>query len=340
MISFCNNKHQSLAQTVVLKVPGDDDFSSVKYTPVPSGFDTPKLSFTGLCTGQEKVFLLCPGEPSAIAILAGKDLSCLSTQFLPEIFDAHSVIYHEGKLYIASTGTDEIIAYDVMDNLLLSPEIVWKASDTHKDTHHVNSIINIEGDFYISAFGPKNGELHSSAKNGYIHNISRDERIKGNIYHPHTLAARNETIYFCESSSGNFCSIEETLFHLNGYARGIAWLDDNTIAVATSIGRKKSKSTGKVLNPADPGAPIGSCAVSIYRLDPKACLTTIDFSDFSSEIYDILNLDHHYDLSKLGIKAFLQERNGFNQKVSRLQAMLKSNQHMIATLKDDPANQK
>ena len=73
-----------------------------------------------------------------------------------------------------------------------NPVVIWRESNLRADTHHVNSIAEWKGKLIISAFGRKFGTLWSSAFDGYIHDVTRDRRIKGGIYHPHSLAPRGD----------------------------------------------------------------------------------------------------------------------------------------------------
>ncbi|MGE5251239.1 MAG: DUF4915 domain-containing protein, partial [Bacteroidota bacterium] len=226
-----------------------------------------------------------------IAVLREADLSPLFFQHTPQVGDPHSILASGDCLYVVSTATDEVLSFDITDTALLNPRVVWKASDAGIDTHHVNSIVEKDGDLMVSAFGPKAGDLWSTAANGYIHNISLDRRIKEGIYHPHTLSVHDDQIYYCESHRGWFCSLEGPVFQLNGYSRGISWCSDDLVCVGTSIGRKVSKSTGLLANPADPGEEIGQCAVTLRACATGDLLYQRDLSWFGPEIYDVLLLD-------------------------------------------------
>jgi hypothetical protein len=92
-----------------------------------------------------------------------------------------------------------VFRYDLGPPGLSNPIVVWQASNFETDTHHINSIAEWQGNLIISAFGPKFGTLWSSAFDGYIHDISRDRCVKTGIYHPHSLAALGDRLYYIES---------------------------------------------------------------------------------------------------------------------------------------------
>jgi len=163
---------------------------------------------------------------------------------------------------VVSTSTDSVIRYTLSPLGVDAPQEVWRASESGVDIHHINSIIEWDGNLVILAFGPKDGTLWASASNGYIHDITRDIRVKSGIYHPHSLCTGGERLYYCESVRGLFCSLEGPIFPLPGYARGVCWLADDLVCVGSSIGRRVSKSTGLIANPADPGDPTGTCSIT------------------------------------------------------------------------------
>ncbi|MBU2578436.1 DUF4915 domain-containing protein [Patescibacteria group bacterium] len=332
LISFCNNQLSSSGQTICVGIPSDFNEAKIKFAPVYSGFQGFINSITGVSNDQNNIYLLNPGAPNKISVLDNDDFSEKFSQYLPQVIDAHSSIVCNNKLYVVSTGTDEVISYDIEEDKLINPQTFWKASSDGKDSHHINSIININGDFHISAFGPKSGTLHSSAKNGYIQNITKNIMLKEGINQPHTLSERNGKLYYCESSLGYFSSLDERLLHLDGYLRGIAWINDEIVCLTTSIGRTISKSTGQILNPADPGEPSGSCSLTVFNISTKEILLKTDLSNFGPETYDVLFVKSEIDLLKKAKSAFIQERKWSNQIQNELADREKTVQNLNAQL--------
>jgi len=226
-----------------------------------------------------------------IAALRQNDLSPLYCQELPEVKDGHSILALDAKIYVVSTGSDEVICYDLLENKLSNPRIFWRASNSGTDTHHVNSIIKTGDELFVSAFGPKTGPLWASAKNGYVHNITTDRRVKSGIYHPHSLSAKHGQLYYCESSTRSFCSMNGPILKLEGYSRGIGWLNSEIVCIASSMGRRISKSTGLIANPADPGELEGKCNLAIRNIINKELIAEVELSGFGPEIYDVLVLN-------------------------------------------------
>jgi hypothetical protein len=259
---------------------------------VSLGYPNPVNSVTGLAASSNIVYALFWGDNRFfLAALRQNDLSPLYYQEMPEIKDGHSLLAVDSKLYVVSTGSDEVITYDILSNGVANPKVFWRASASGTDTHHINSITKLGEDIFISAFGPKAGALWSSASNGYIHNITRDIRIKDDIYHPHTLSERHGKLYYCESSTRLFCSLDGPVLKLEGYTRGIGWLSDELVCVCSSVGRKVSKSTGLIANSADPGEEDGRSSMAIKNISNQQVIADVDLSRYGPEMYDVLVLD-------------------------------------------------
>jgi hypothetical protein len=288
LVSLCNLPNPSRKTVLRLELSFDGG-KIIKSKPVNLGFPGLINSATGLAMDPYKIFILFwAKEKFHISVLDRYKMVPIFYQELPEIKDGHSVLSTGKKLYVISTGTDEIIRYDISNNKLENPKTFWRADDAGKDTHHINSIVKMGDDLYISAFGPKSGKLWSSASNGYIYNITRKVRIKEGIYHPHSLSERNGQIYYCESSTRSFCSLDGPILKLDGYTRGIGWLSDKLVCISSSIGRKISKSTGLIANSADPGEIEGKSGIVIRNIENQEIVAEVDLSMFGPEIYDVL----------------------------------------------------
>ncbi|HET9908418.1 MAG TPA: DUF707 domain-containing protein [Anaerolineales bacterium] len=312
LVSFCNIPVYTTSPLAVLQI-SEKQGNLVSYAPVALGYAGPLKTATGLTSANGKIFVLFTTRDGKtyVAALKERDLSPLFHCELPEIKDGHSILALRDCLYVVSTGTDEIICYDIKDSRVENPRVVWHASNTKQDTHHVNSIIEYNGDVLISAFGRKKGELWTTASNGYIFNITSNSLITDGIHHPHSLSIKNDKIYYSDSNRNAFCMVgdPEPIFDLNGYARGITWLSDDIVCLAISIGRKVSKSTGRIANPADPGEPAGECGLVIGKVSNKEVLEKIDLSWFGPEIYDTLILpETAADLLSLSNTAQRSER--------------------------------
>jgi hypothetical protein len=283
LASFCNlrpPREESLASINL-----EDGSIEARRHPIPSAIDT----CTGLASSSGRIYSLSASRGVHLLSVWPKD-GPPTYQPLEGILDAHSILIRGGYLYVVSTGTDEVVRYRLENDQPTDREVAWRASSSSSDTHHLNSIAEFRGSLVVSGFGPKAGTLWSSATDGYIWDIERDMPILRDIYHPHSVACRGDQLLFCESSTSRLCSLRGVVAQLHGYTRGMVWLSERLVCVASSVGRKISKSTGLIANAADPGELIGHCQLVVVDVVTGQPRRTIDLSSFGDEIYDLLAL--------------------------------------------------
>jgi hypothetical protein len=283
LASFCNIRPPRQVSLATIHL--EEGSIEARRHPVPSPVDT----CTGLTSSSGCIYSLSASKGVHLLSVWPKD-GLPTYQPLDGILDAHSILVRRGYLYVVSTGTDEVIRYRLKNDLPTDREVAWRASSASSDTHHLNSIAEFRGSLVVSGFGPKAGALWSSATDGYIWDIEHDMPVLRDIHHPHSVACRGDQLLFCESSSSRLCSLSGTVAQLQGYTRGVAWLSDRLVCVASSVGRKISKSTGLIANTADPGEPIGHCQLVVVDVVTGEARKTIDLSSFGDEIYDLLSL--------------------------------------------------
>jgi hypothetical protein len=313
LVSFCNLPTVTISPLLCLQVSEKPEIP-ISCAPVSLGYPELVSSAVGLARSQGKIFVLFMSLQKIfyVAVLQEEDLSPLYYQELPEVKDGHSLLVIDNLLYVVSTGTDEVICYNIKETFLENSRVVWQAGDTKSDTHHLNSMVEYNGEILVSAFGPKAGQLWSTASNGYIYNISNHSLVVEGLYHPHSLSVKDGKIYYSDSHRNSFCVVGkvESVFDLGSYTRGIAWLSDDLVCMATSVGRRVSKSTGLITNPADPGEIAGDCKLFIGNIIEKKIINVLDLSWFGAEVYDILVLPNvRTDLLKLANLSYKAERD-------------------------------
>jgi len=315
LVSFCNIRVPTAGGLLYLRLSDSID-GRIPFVPITLGYPGEISTVTGLCKWNGYVFAVFSSKQTYyLAVLRENDLYPLFFHPTPEIKDGHSIIVNDEGVYIVSTGNDSIVRYDldIVGNRVYNPQVVWRASENNKDTHHVNSIVERDGDLFVSAFGEKAGNLWSTAREGYIQNVTKNIRVKSGIYHPHSLSVNNGQIYYCESHFGSFCSLADTIFFLDGYTRGVCWLEKEVVCTATSIGRKISKSTGIIGNPADSGNVVGNCGISVRNVYEDEIMISKDLSWYSSEIYDALVVESdNMDMLSMMERYQISEREVMN----------------------------
>jgi GT2 family glycosyltransferase len=222
-----------------------------------------------------------------------KDLDILNLYTFRMAVDVHSICLSDEKLYVVSTGTDEVLELGIRGKEVRSENVFWRPDPDgpRADVYHLNGLCAWRGGLLVSGFGRKSGQLWSSAQDGFILNTINGAVIASAIYHPHSIAALNDKIAYCESSKMAVRVVgDDRQQCLPGYTRGLCQVAERLYA-GTSRGRKASKSTGIIHNPCNVGEPQGKCSVSRLSGDGFGLEQTVDLSAFSAEIYDLLPVE-------------------------------------------------
>ncbi len=214
---------------------------------------------------------------------------------LGEVKDPHSMCVHDGRLLVASTGTDEIVAYDVDGGDIADvAETFWRASRSGEDTHHVNSVASDGRRVVISAFGLRSGEFWSSAQNGYIRDLTADATLRDGLRHPHSLKLAGGRVYFTESSRQALCEAGGLSIAVGGYVRGCDLVSEDSLLVGSNAARRISRSLGIVTNSNNleerVGEVVGKCTLAHIKLQPIPTREFYDVTPYGREIYDICAL--------------------------------------------------
>lgn len=205
-------------------------------------------------------------------------------QELNLVSDPHSLLNVDDGCLIASTGTDTIVK--LANNG--EEEVFWQISDKNSDSCHLNSLARLGGEVFVSAFGPKQAELHSSATQGYVRAIDADSPAIENIYHPHSLRIFDQEFFLCGSGDGKIYQNDKVLLHKSsGYLRGLA-LNKHHLVVGVSKQRKKSKSLNRMAYHPAP-EKVGTCELLIYNRSEQDLVfeKAIAMHNVTDEIYDI-----------------------------------------------------
>jgi len=252
----------------------------------------PLVAGLGLCADDDCIYhvsLAKADSRTILTVLERETFGVEGVQQLPEVSDVHSIQRLGDELMVVSTGTDEIVAYHLDGCVATDAHVVWSPTRSGRDTHHVNSLAVIEGEVLCSAFGEKDGDSWTTAKDGYLHNVTTDRRLLAGLRQPHTVTAHHGRLYYCNSQEGTVSSPDGVVAYLAGYSRGLAFGPDGTMYAATSLSRRPDRPAGdstEFLNLGDPGDLNGRCAV--VKVPTARARLEIGLSTAGYEIYDLL----------------------------------------------------
>lgn len=297
LVSFCNVSSPRLPLLAL--------FNPASGILLPLRLPDPARQFKGI-TGlaREGPYLYAvaqfrPGEAErltsrcALLVFSSKSLELVHTYEFRGVADGHSLVWSAGKLYVVSTGTDEIVELEMNGAEVRSERpYLRSAHATRSDVNHLNGLCDSPDGLIMSAFGPRTDSSWASATNGFILNVKRKEMIRHGLQHPHSPFILGPSVVFCESrktSVGTVAGDRKQL--LPGYTRGVCmWGSD--ICVGTSVGRRTSRSTGKVVeNPGVAGIASGGCTISRLRADDFGIISTFETPLAVGEIYDLMTVD-------------------------------------------------
>jgi hypothetical protein len=251
-------------------------------------------SGVGICSDDRYVYhiLVANSDFSThVSVLDRGSLQVVNVQRLPEVDDGHSVVRLGEELIIVSSGTDEIVAYPLDDFELGPSRVLWSPTGSGTDTHHVNSVTNLDGELVCTAFGPQENGSWASAENGYVYNVSTEELVLDGLRQPHSATCHDGELFFCNSREGSVNTCDAVVAYLYGYTRGLSFGPDGTMHVGTSLSRRPQGADDAMvfLNPSDVGDIHGHCAVVQMNVMGTNRLETT-LAPFGDEIYDLFVL--------------------------------------------------
>jgi hypothetical protein len=230
---------------------------------------------------------------TVLLIFQRRDLSLAGRHEFRSGTDIHSLLAREGRIYAVSTGTDEIIELRLRNAEVVSESCIWRPERDapREDIHHLNALAVWRDELVVAAFGKKTSDRWHSARDGFIMNIATGEMLAGGLDQPHSVVDLGAALACCESRKRSVRAIgDERVQYLPGYTRGFSLLGE-TLFVATSIGRQRSRSTGLTNNPADDGVQGGQCTISRLATATFEIEQTIDLGTQAQEIYDLLPVE-------------------------------------------------
>lgn len=290
LVSLCNKRPE------VNKAPGvwlvECDSKTLKATPVRlPGLDfADVIGILGVAKDRDGVVAMLQGRQNMALVWLTAPYGVRELWPLRLARLGHSIAVRDDRVYIASTGTDAIVEWEPSHG----ESIHWSDNSEGRDTIHLNSVLWHQGALFFSAFGKKKGDLWRTADEGYLEQLSPGRKVLAPLFHPHSLTAYGGSLYCCESSRMAVLRGDgDRLFVDGGYVRGLL-VQNDTLCVGISRGRRSSKSTGRIVdNPADPGDLTDRCGVLVYhtrdgRPSASSLAGWIDLSEYSDEIYDLL----------------------------------------------------
>jgi uncharacterized protein (TIGR03032 family) len=257
---------------------------------------------TGIAAGDEHCFLAIPGDNERLISLDSR-LRPMDVFICEAGRDIHSLAVHDGRLYFASTGRNQVLSVGCAGGKFSGPEQVHVTCQSPaEDLVHLNSLlIDEQGSLLFSMFGV--GPRSQVRDQGAVVDVHSGEALIEGLMDPHSLTRLPDgRIAMCESMQSALCIVEPTTclvtrVPLRGYTRGIAHTGRHLV-VGASHWRSRSRSSTQVrgLPSFESNAQHNHSAHSyLFVLREDLNVTnTIDFTPYASEIYDVAFLGQRF----------------------------------------------
>jgi hypothetical protein len=186
--------------------------------------------FYGDCRGivKDKDTYILTVEPYGLIRLDSNFNIIQRKQFAPDL-DLHGLCIgdEEGVLLVCETMKDRLGIYDSTTFAEISKVTPFPGKVEKKDRHHINDILWLNGQVFVSMFSLKGGWRAGIYDDGAIvsidiHNGLVDHVLLPGLKQPHSFFFVDNEIYFCNSMDCQVRKGDEVILQFNGYTRGLA----------------------------------------------------------------------------------------------------------------------
>lgn len=248
------------------------------------------MGATGLCRFGDTIFVGLQGTPPALLSFGGAGAP--TTRDLRLVKRLHSLVGHDGRLYIVSTGSDSVVVYDPRSG---EETIVFQIGEGEANTLHVNGIAVHEGRLVVSLMGPIRPD---GPRLGELRCLHTGRVLLNGLRSPHSVVSHGADLFVLESETGVLWrsrdgSQAESEASFVGYARGLHVAADGYIVGRSGFRNKSASLNFDRPRPQgfDDGASAEASRSGLYLMRRGGeSVTALELTDLAPEIYDILAL--------------------------------------------------
>lgn len=210
------------------------------------------VSTTGLCLYDGKVFRCIQNaiDTPLKMIVYGKDETV--TLDFPEIRDVHDILGYDGKIFLISTGLNEIFGisaetYEILDRFKFRGK---------GDAWHLNCLEVHENRLLVSAFGRfrrHRGYKGRTKGAGILFDLLSGKTLIGGFSQPHSPKMIDGSLFICDSEEKTVNRVElktgeRAILEFENYTRGISFSDEHIyVGVSSSRNIAQQSKTSKVI---------------------------------------------------------------------------------------------
>ena len=234
---------------------------------------------TGIWVSDDALFRNVITRTHESTLMQLQSFSCSSGKRMlveDKNFDFHDVLLHKSRLYLVSTGTNEVVALSAQGQ-----ELERYSYPGGTDSWHINCLGVWDAKVVLSAFGEFDslrGYKHGSRNRGFVIELESNKKLWEGLSQPHTPAQRDGKYYICNSEERQVLikgqDSNVLCLQFDGYTRGIAFSDHFMY-----VGLSKSRNI--------PAEAANSPFARIVALDLDTREICGEVSVAFAEIYDI-----------------------------------------------------
>ena len=299
LVSCCNVGHEDSRYSVAVVTAKGIDWLDLDGAIDPAR----DKGVTGIAASSEHCFLAVPGNHERLISLDSR-LRPVDVFTCEQGRDIHSLAVHDGRLYFASTGCNQVLSVGCAGGRFSGPEMVHVTCQSPvEDLVHLNSLlVDEKGSLLFSMFGV--GPRSQVRDQGAVVDVRSGEALIEGLMDPHSLTRLPDgRIAMCESMQSALCIVEPatclvTRVPLRGYTRGIAHTGRHLVVGAShwrSRSRSSSQTRGLPSFESSGQQQQHSAHSYLFVLREDLSVTnTIDFTPYASEIYDVAFLGRRF----------------------------------------------
>lgn len=205
----------------------------------PSGCD----GLTGLALSDDALFVAASPfrhrgevEPSVL-VFRPSDLMPMGRYRLEGLADVGSIWYRDGTLYVASTGTGEVVGFKTIGPRIEPDRFVWRPrlDGENKRSLRLSSLCVFRNELLATAIDPDPSA--DPATRGLLLNITRDSVAARNLADPTSMAVLGDALGYCAGEPGEVRLLDDPegrVASLGGHAQGLCAQDDRVFTASRS----------------------------------------------------------------------------------------------------------
>lgn len=215
--------------------------------------------------------------------------------------DVHSVLVpEEGRLLVASTGTDELYELTLDGDEVVDERPIWRLPGTlveAGDQCHLNSVTLTPDGIAATYCNSAGIPALRDHQGGGIVLVEDSTLLASGIESPHSLVYRDGEFYFCHGP-GRLSRLGGPTVEVGGFARGLCFLDGEAF-VGSSGKRWQSRSTGRRMSYGRRQYMEQRAFVSRVDVQKMEVVGVYDLKGLAIEVYDLLPVETEFGAKHL-----------------------------------------